>query len=460
MKILKLSLISLLLGLSISCDKNDIDPNDQIEIPEGYSLLWSDEFNEPTVNPSNWTYETGDGTDFGLPAGWGNNERQIYTSSNENSGIETNEGNSVLAITAVDDGSGGYTSAKLTTKGLFSIRFGRIEIKAKLPKGQGIWPAIWMLGDNNNLIDWPGCGEIDIVEVLGHQPSQLNTTLHFTNVEHKHSEIQSVKELSSGDFSDQYHVFTLDWTPETLTFSLDQQQIHQVAIEDDMKEFLRSSYLILNVAVGGNWPGDPDGTTVFPQTMYTDYVRVFFKDDLQVPESPALDMEEETVGQIIEPNIADNAIREGFTDLGNMTVIAYGGGGEPEISTSETAIDGDLSLVFAFPGGNWGGAYIELASPKNLSNYTHLTFSLNKPASLVNAEIKLESASTSAVVFLENYSGSIISDGFIEYTIPLIDFSGLDLSKLTIPLSIWNPQDNNQDFVTATVLIDNVYFKN
>jgi len=460
MKILKLALISIILGLTISCNKNDIDPDDIIQIPDGYSLLWSDEFNVPTINLSQWTYETGDGTDFGLPAGWGNNEKQIYTNSDENSGTEANEGNSVLAIRALEDGSQGYTSAKLTTKNLFSMRFGRIEIKAKLPKGQGIWPAIWMLGDNIDIIDWPGCGEIDIVEVLGHQPSILNTTLHFTNDEHKHEEIQNVHELSAGNFSEKYHIFTLEWTPESLTFSLDEQQIHQVVIEDDMKEFLRSSYLILNVAVGGNWPGDPDGTTVFPQTMYIDYIRVFSKDDMQIPDAPALDIEEETVGQVIEPDIADNAIKEGFTDLGNMTVIPYGGGGEPEISTSEIAIDGDLSLVFDFPGGAWGGAYIEMVIAKDLSNYTHINFSLNKPTSLVNAEIKLESSSTNSVIFLENYTGLVISDGFTEYSIPLADFIGLDLTELTIPFAIWNPQDINSDFVSATVLIDNVYFKN
>ena len=128
--------------------------------------------------------------------------------------------------------------------------------------------------------------------------------------------------------------------------------------------------------------------------------------------------------------------------------------------TSETAIDGDLSLVFDFPGGNWGGAYIELTAAKNLSNYTYLKFSLNKPTSLVTAEIKLESPSGNASVFLADYTGSPVAEGFVEYTIPLADFTGLDLTQITIPFAIWNPMGSYQNFVAATVLIDNVYFSN
>jgi beta-glucanase (GH16 family) len=460
MKYLLLSLSITFLGLFVACNNDDSNPVGQIEIPEGYSLIWVDEFDGSSINSGNWNYETGDGTDYGLPAGWGNNEKQIYSSSSENSSIETDEGASVLAITAREDNPGIYTSAKLTTKNLFNMRFGRVEVRAKLPEGQGIWPAIWTLGDNIDLIDWPGCGEIDIVEVLGHQPSLLNTTVHFTNGDHEIAQIQNVHQLSTGKISDEYHVFTLEWTPESITFGLDGLQIHQVLIEEDMKEFLRSCSLILNVAVGGDWPGDPDETTVFPQTMYIDYVRVFFKDDLEVPDAPPLDIEEETVGPFIEPNIANHAIRDEFTDLGSMTLIAWGGGGEPEISASETAIDGDSSLVFDFPGGFWGGAYIELTEAQNLSHYTYLKFSLNMPGTLADAEIKLESPATDAAIFLQNYTGTTVSDGFVEYSIPLSDFSGLDPANLTIPFAIWNPQDVNQNFVAATVLIDNVHFSN
>ena len=459
MKKTLLSIISISLILISACKKDAGGPNNSIDIPEGYSLIWNDEFDEPTINTTNWGYETGDGTDYGLPTGWGNNEKQIYTNSTENSGIETYDEISVFTITALEDNSGGYTSAKLTTKEHITARFGRIEVKAKMPEGQGLWPAIWMLGSNIDLISWPGCGEIDIAEVLGHQTSTLNSTLHYTNDEHKHGEIQNIHELSAGNFNDEYHIFALDWTPESLTFILDGQTLKQIQIEDDMKEFLRSFYMILNVAVGGNLPGDPNETTVFPQSMYIDYVRIFSKNDFQAPAAPELDIEEETVGQIIEPNIGDNAIRDEFTELGSLTVITYGPG-EPQISSSDTAINGDLSLVFNFPGGNWGGAYIELETPVDLSTYTYLKFSLNKPTSLANAEIKLESPSTNVSIFLENYTGVLVDEGFIEYSIPLSDFTDLDVTEIKIPFAIWNPQNANAEFLPAKILIDNVYFSN
>jgi hypothetical protein len=225
-----------------------------------------------------------------------------------------------------------------------------------------------------------------------------------------------------------------------------------------MKEFLRSAYVLLNVAVGGYWPGDPDASTIFPQTMYVDYIRIYSINGMEIPEPPVLNIDEETIGQVIEPNIGDNAIRDDFTVLGSLEVISYGGGGEPYITSSDTAIDGEKSLVFDFPGGNWGGAYIQLASARDLSNYSYIKFSLNKPVFLVNAEIKLESVSSNASIFLADYTGSSVAEGFIEYTVPLDDFAGLDRTEITIPFAIWNPVNNSQNFVAGTVLIDNVYF--
>ncbi len=445
----------------ISCNKeNDPSKTDNIPSYEGYTLVWNDEFNEAAINPVNWNYETGNGTEYGLPAGWGNNEKQIYTSSSENSGIQSDDNASVLAVTAIADNSGGYTSAKLTTENLFSMRFGRVDIRAKLPKGRGIWPAFWMMGDNRDLIKWPGCGEIDIIEVLGHEPSKLYSTLHFTDKDNEHGEVQNVHVLESGDFSEAYHLFTLDWTPDSLVFMLDGQYLGGFAIEDDMKEFLRSAYLILNIAVGGYWPGEPNETTLFPQTLYVDYIRVYSQDGFTPPSAPELNLEEETVGQIIEPNIADNGIRHSFNDFGSLDVISYGPG-SPVISASDTAIDGGQSLVFDFPGGGWGGAYLEMAEPKDLSNYSHLKFALNKPSSLVNTEIKLESriSSTNAIVYLKNYEGTPLSDGFTEYSIPMSDFSALTFTDLTIPFAMWNPQDAAGKFVKARVLIDDIRFE-
>ena len=441
-----------------SCSSEDEAPKSEIEIPEGYTLVWQDEFNESVVNTNNWNYETGDGTAYGLPVGWGNNEKQIYTMSEENVHVATEGEVSSMMITAREDGAGAYTSAKLVTKDLFSMRFGRIDVKAMMAEGQGVWPAIWMLGDNIDMIQWPGCGEIDIAEVLGHQTTISYSTLHFTNGENKHEETQKIHELSSGSFSDSYHVFSVDWSPETIIFLIDDVVLQEVVIKEDMKEFLRSFYLILNVAVGGYWPGEPDNTTVFPQSMAVDYVRVFSKDGFVSPEAPVLDIAEETVGQLIAPNVGDHAIKEGFSDLGNLSVVSYGGGGEPIISSSETAIDGPMSLAFDFPGDNWGGGYIELAATADMSGYDFLKFSLKKSAALVNAEIKLESPKTNKAVFLKDYAGTAVANEFLEYSIPLSDFTGLDLTEISVPFSIWNPQDANEGFVASLVLIDNLYF--
>ena len=137
-----------------------------------------------------------------------------------------------------------------------------------------------------------------------------------------------------------------------MRFYVDGTEIQQVAITADMKEFLRSFYLIFNVAVGGNWPGDHNDETVFPQTMYIDYVRVYEKNGYDAPDAPELNIDEETIGQYIDPSVMNHAIKEGFTDLGNGTVVVFGGGGEPTVKTSEEAVDGTISLVFDFPGGH------------------------------------------------------------------------------------------------------------
>lgn len=458
--IYKFTLLAIILIAIFSCEEKDPKPNNQIDIPAGYTLVWNDEFNDGSIDPAKWTHETGDGTDYGLPSGWGNNELQIYSSSQENSAVGFDEDISALIITARKNGETDYTSAKLTTKGLFSWRFGRIDVKAKLPEGKGIWPAIWMLGDNNDIVTWPGCGEVDIMELIGDDPNKVYATVHYVDGENRKGESQDILETTDVSFSQTYHVFTLVWTPETLSFEVDGVKYHEVTIEDDMKEFLRSFYLVMNVAVGGYWPGTPDATTVFPQNMYIDYVRIFQKEGFTPPEEPELNIEEETIGQVLEPNIADNAIQDDFDALGNLEVISYGGGGEPLIDTSEDAIDGELSLRFDFPGGNWGGAYISMEQPKDLSSYSHLLFSLKMLENLTDAEIKLESISNSSSVFLVDYQGVEIASGFVEYAIPLTDFQGLDLMQMKIPFAIWNPKDVSGDFVTATVLIDNVHFAN
>lgn len=238
---------------------------------DGYNLVWNDEFNEDNINTSNWVFETGDG----CPnlCGWGNNELQYY--KKENAWTE----GGVLTIEARNEAFGGksYTSTRMKTQGNQSFTYGRVDIRALLPEGQGIWPALWMLGENIASVGWPACGEIDIMEMIG-GPGKDNTvhgTVHYDNngdyVYHG-----GHKTLSSGIFADQYHVFSIIWNNSSITWYVDDVKYYSVDITPaHMSEFHEPFFFIFNVAVGGNWPGSPDETTVFPQQMKVDYIRVF-----------------------------------------------------------------------------------------------------------------------------------------------------------------------------------------
>ena len=233
-----------------------------------YSLVWDDEFNGTTLS-SDWTFDIGTGS-----GGWGNNELQYYT--NQNHSVN----NGYLEITAKEEqfNAQNYTSTRLKTQGIKSWKYGRIDIRAALPYGQGIWPAFWMLGDNISSVSWPTCGEIDIMEMIGGAGANDRTvhgTVHW-NENGSHAQFGNSKVLPSGKFADDFHVFSIVWNQNSITWLLDNVPYNTVDITPaNMSAFHNNFFLIFNLAVGGNWPGSPDGTTVFPQKMYVDYVRVF-----------------------------------------------------------------------------------------------------------------------------------------------------------------------------------------
>ncbi len=243
-----------------------------IEVDGGnMNLVWQDEFNGSALNTSDWSYDNGDG----CPnlCGWGNNELEYYKEEN----VEV--ANGYLTLEARDESFGGrnYTSGKIKTLGKKEFKYGRIDIRAILPKGQGIWPALWMLGTNISTVGWPACGEIDIIELIGGGSGRDNKTygtIHWDS--NGYASYGGNYTLSSGIFNDEFHVFTIIWTSESITWFVDDVQFHIVDITPSgMSEFHENMYLIFNVAVGGNWPGSPDATTVFPQQMVVDYIRVF-----------------------------------------------------------------------------------------------------------------------------------------------------------------------------------------
>ena len=206
-------------------------------------------------------------------------------------------------------------------------------------------------------MSWPGSGEIDILELLGHKPDKTFHTIHYVNGEQSYKN-NGNEYLNATKFSEDYHEYMLDWTPESLTFSVDGNEAHTIPITNDMKEFQRSFHLLLNIAVGGRLPGNPDDTTVFPQTMYVDYIRVYEQDGFTPAAPPSLDLDEETVGGSAGEADPTSAIQEGCDGFGTIKFARFGAGGEPDWFDSNNAVDGEQSVRFNYPGGSWGGAWI------------------------------------------------------------------------------------------------------
>jgi beta-glucanase (GH16 family) len=241
---------------------------------DGMTLVWQDEFSAESLNTSDWTFEIGTGSN-----GWGNNELQYYRAEN----TSLVDGN--LVITAKNDGFSGrsYTSSRIITKDKQTFLYGRIDIRAVLPYGQGIWPALWMLGNNisDPNVGWPKCGEIDIMELVGGgaKDKTVHGTAHWQDVA-GYANYGGHVNLSTGIFADNYHVFSIVWDADFIIWYMDNVEFHRIDISPTdnpsrLDEFRAEQFLIFNVAVGGNWPGAPDGTTKFPQRMLVDYVRYF-----------------------------------------------------------------------------------------------------------------------------------------------------------------------------------------
>lgn len=229
-----------------------------------YTLVWSDEFDGKSIDETNWTFETGGN-------GWGNHELEFYTNRTQNAFVS--KGNLIIEARPENYSGSNYTSARMITKGKKSFTYGRIDIRAKLPKGQGIWPALWMLGSNIGSVGWPTCGEIDLMELVGRDPNIVYGTLHWGPT---HTSSGTNYTLSSGVFNDQFHVFSMVWDANQIQLFVDDKPAYFTKdISGGNLPFNNDFFFIFNVAVGGDWPGSPDGTTQFPQRMVVDYIRVF-----------------------------------------------------------------------------------------------------------------------------------------------------------------------------------------
>ncbi|MEP0986803.1 glycoside hydrolase family 16 protein [Ekhidna sp.] len=234
----------------------------------GMSLIWNDEFEGSALNETYWNYEIGTGS-----GGWGNNELQYYREDN----TSMREGYLLIEARRESFSGSQYTSSRLTTEGKFDFKYGRVDIRAKMPKGQGLWPALWMLGANFRSVGWPYCGEIDIMEMIGGTNNEdvVHGTAHWDASGTK-ADFGGSTRLSSGILNDEFHVFTIIWDETQIRWLFDDRQYHAMSITPaDLSEFQEEFFFIFNVAVGGNWPGSPNSSTIFPQRMIVDYVRVF-----------------------------------------------------------------------------------------------------------------------------------------------------------------------------------------
>lgn len=228
-------------------------------------LVWEENFDGKTLNDKVWNIELGDGCPN---CGWGNNERQLYTDKNH----RLENGN--LVITAKKDGNN-YTSTRITTKNKKEFRYGRLEARAKLPLGHGIWPAFWMLGSNISESGWPKCGEIDILEYIGREPHTVYTTLH-TQDSHGNS-INSKKTLIP-NIEEGYHVYAIEWTKDKIDFFVDKDLVYTFQPEiknENIWPFDQPFFFIVNMAIGGNFGGPDVDDTVFPQEFLVDYIKVY-----------------------------------------------------------------------------------------------------------------------------------------------------------------------------------------
>jgi len=235
------------------------------------ALLAADEFDGPAgtaPNPGIWRFDTGAG-------GWGNAELQTYTDSRRNAALD---GNGNLVITAIREADGSYTSARLKTESTFTAQYGRVEARIRIPRGQGIWPAFWMLGADIGQVGWPACGEIDVMENVGYEPTVVHATVHGPGYSGGSGGISAAYTNPTGaPFADDFHVFGVDWRPGSITWLVDgvaQRTVTRADVGTNPWVFDKPFFVVLNVAVGGMWPGSPDATTRFPQQMLVDWVRV------------------------------------------------------------------------------------------------------------------------------------------------------------------------------------------
>ncbi|TVQ07856.1 MAG: glycosyl hydrolase family protein [Balneolaceae bacterium] len=341
---------------------------------QNWELIWSDEFDGNELDGSKWSFQYGTGAEEGL-SGWGNSELQYYTDRADNIFVQDGR----LHIVAQQETYQGmdYTSARIRSIHQGDWRYGRFEIRAKLPTGQGLWPAIWMMPTDDVYGRWPASGEIDIMELVGHEPDVIHGTLHYGP---PHTYTGGSYTLENGTFNDDFHTFALEWERGEMRWYVD--DVLYLTQTDWFSQgqgfpapFEQRFHMILNVAVGGNWPGSPDNTTVFPQQMEIDFVRVYRDADATFDVSLPLTFED------LYSNWAD-----AFTGFEGGTVTPADNPAPDFINNSDR-----VGMMVKDGGAYWGGAYFRTERPFSFNaDVNTITMKVWSPRSGVPILIKAE----------------------------------------------------------------------
>jgi beta-glucanase (GH16 family) len=244
-----------------------------------WKLVWSDEFDGERLDTTVWERQVGDGTAYGLPPGWGNQELQLYDGGDGSSFVA----DGLLHIVARRGSDGAFTSARLHTRNRREILYGRIAARIKVPTGKGMWPAFWMMPTDSPYGRWAACGEIDIMETIN-LADTLHGTIHFGGEWPDNTRAGGQRRFEEGELRKDFHVYGVEWTADDIRWFVDGEQYYSVSSDDwystgdpdnPRAPFDQPFHLLLNLAVGGRWPGNPDENTAFPQTMLVDWVRVW-----------------------------------------------------------------------------------------------------------------------------------------------------------------------------------------
>ena len=443
--------------------------NATVKTKASYSLVWSDEFEGTSLNPENWSAETGYGSN-----GWGNDEWQLYTNSPNN--VSVAGGNLSISARCASPPScgkrnGTITSARINSLNKFAFKYGKVEARIKPPVGNGAWPAFWMLGRNFPSVGWPRSGEIDVMEIHNLYSNEYTThfTMHWCDdsitgpVPCAYDPGWTYDSQFRTDFSaslgDDFHVFSAEWDADGIIGKIDGIPYFYLEIDPGtMEEFLEEFFMLLNVAIGGTLGGAPDASTPWPQTMLVDYVRVYQADGGDgtftigaPPPAQELGVYSESHTESVLPY---SAIINGADFGGNVLNI-------DQYSTGTAPFDGSVSLevIYNNTGSSFGGFLFNFTLGRDISYYQTLKFSIDTTAmsQMANMNIELENPGQQKfAVQLASYTPTL-SGNWATYEIPLTDFAGADLTNI-LYLGFWNPRTTGGALTFGTLYFDDIHF--